>query len=72
MSINIEDHIDCLFGPHEPLVEDLYTKLDDISFSQIDTFAFSSVFNSVYNNVTTLRDGLVIDTLFWTLIEYEY
>lgn len=72
MSVNIEDHIDCLYSPTAPWVENLNIKLDDNIHSQINTRAFSSVFNGVYNNVTVIRNGLAIDTLFWTLNEYEY
>jgi hypothetical protein len=71
--MNIEDHIDCLFSPNvSSIIEHTHTELDDIIYSQIVTSAFSSVFNDVYNNVTVIRNGLAIDTLFWTLNEYEY
>jgi hypothetical protein len=70
--MNIEKYIDCLFSFNALLIEDLNIKLDDIIYSQINTRAFSSVFSGLYNNVTAIRDGLALDTLFWTLNEYEY
>jgi hypothetical protein len=71
--MNIEDHIDCLFGPNvSSIIEHTHTELDDIIYSQTSTRVFSSVFNGLYNNVTAIRNGLAIDTLLWTLDEYEY
>jgi hypothetical protein len=71
--VNIEDHIDCLYSPTAPWVENLNIKLDDIIYLQINTRAFSSVFIGLYlNNVTVIRRESAIDTLFWTLNEYEY
>lgn len=55
--MNIEDHIDCLYSPTAPWVENLNIKLDDIIYLQINTRAFSSVFIGLYlNNVTVIRD----------------
>lgn len=71
--MNIEDHIDCLYSPTAPWVENLNIKLDDIIYLQINTRAFSSVFIGLYlNNVTVIRRESAIDTLFRTLNEYEY
>jgi hypothetical protein len=66
--MNIEDHIDCLYSPTAPWVENLNIKLDDI----IGIHVFSSVFHSLSNNVAVISRELAEDTLFSTLNEYEY
>jgi hypothetical protein len=72
MNMNIEDTIYCLFRPNDNvrLISDLQDELDD-KISQVSYETFGSV-HSLYKNVSVVFLDIGVNTLFWTLNEYEY
>jgi hypothetical protein len=71
MSVNIEDHIDCLHSVNVPLIRES-VKIDNIISSQISTRTFSPVFRGLYNHVSVISSEIVLNYVYWTLNEYEY